>query len=450
MNKEFVTFMKGCNMAGGSNISVVFDEFLFLKIFRTFRMAIQPTKLIITSVALGLICLSGWLMDFSRTVAISRNINGKIVNSELQIYMNSDTHLEARAGIESLRESGQHSGVFKILWSSAATSFKNAVDSVYEHSILGVASNINAFFRSLEWAVRYHFIYCFIFFIIVLAVLSAAGGSICRIAALQNAQGEKPGLSEAVRFGTKRFKSLFIAPLLPYLIILAVGIFIFIPGLLGNIPKAGDIIVGLGMPLALFAGSLIAVVLIGAITGFNLMFPAVAYDGSDSFDSISRSFSYVYSRPWRMLFYSSVAAIYGSISYTFVRVIAFLALSATRTFLQFVIWTKNSDGQVNKIDAIWPKPEFRNLFGTSTVEAVTWPEKIGHFLVYICVLVIVGLVVSFIISFYFSANTIIYSLLRNKVDNTEITDIYTYYNESDSEPTIPGSLQKQAESEPEA
>ena len=191
-----------------------------------------------------------------------------------------------------------------------------------------------------------------------------------------------------------------------------------------------------------FNPTLLAVVILGAVTGFNLMFPAVAYDGSDSFDSISRSFSYVYAKPWRMLFYSSIAAIYGSISYTFIRVIAFLALSVTRTFLQFVTWTNNSTDEVNKIEAIWPKPDFINLFGNSTITAVTWPEKIAHFLIYICVLVVVGLVVSFIISFYFSANTIIYSLLRKKVDSTEINDIYTYYNETDSEPTIPEVPQK--------
>jgi hypothetical protein len=437
-------------MSGGKNISVVFDEFLFLKIFRTFRMAIQPTKLIITFVALAFISLSGWLMDFSRTVVVTRDINGKITNSELQVYMESATHREARAGIEVLRGYGQRSGVFKILWNSASTHFKQAVDSVFAHSIVGVVTNIREFFESLEWAIKYHFIYCVIFFVIVLAVMSAAGGSICRIAALQNAQGEKPGLTEAVRFSTKRFKSLFTAPLLPYFIIFVVGILIFVPGLLGNIPKAGDIILGLGMPFALFAGTLIAVVLIGAIAGFNLMYPAVAYDGSDSFDSISRSFSYVYARPWRMLFYTSIAAIYGSICYTFVRVVAFLALSVAHAFLWLVIWTSNNTGRENKIDAIWPKPEFRSFFGTSTVAAVTWSEKIGHFLIYICVLFVVGLVVSFIISFYFSANTIIYSLLRNKVDNTEITDIYTNYNETGTEPPIPDSPPKEAESESES
>ncbi|MHC4105464.1 MAG: hypothetical protein ACYSR9_11020, partial [Planctomycetota bacterium] len=51
------------------------------------------------------------------------------------------------------------------------------------------------------------------------------------------------------------------------------------------------------------------------------------------------------------------------------------------------------------------------------------------------VLAVLGLVVSFIISFYFSANTIIYSLMRYKVDNTALEDMYTYFDEIDTEPT---------------
>jgi hypothetical protein len=437
-------------MSGGNQISIVFEEILFLNIFRAFRMAIQPTKLIITSAALSLICLSGWLMDFSKSVAVTRAENNRITFSELNVYMVNSTPSDARTGIERLRErSGERSGVFRILWGAAATNFKNAVDSIYEANIKGVINSIHGFFKSLEWAIRYHPIYCTIFFIIVLAVLSTAGGSICRIAALQNAQGEKPGMTEAIRFSTKRFKSLFAAPFVPVFIILAVGILIFIPGLLGNIPHVGEIIIGLSMPMALFAGTLIAVVLIGTIAGFNLMFPAVAYDGSDSFDSISRSFSYIYAKPWRMLFYTSIAAIYGSVCYTFVRAVAFLALSVTRAFLHLVLWTQNSSGQANKLDAIWPKPDFINLFGYSTAVPENGFEKIAAGLIYFFVLIIIGLVVSFIISFYFSANTIIYSLLRKKVDNTDLTDIYTYYTDSDSELNISESPKKQEEPEQE-
>ncbi len=436
-------------MAGGNESSIVLDNLLFPKIFQTFRMAIQPTKLIITSLALAIICLAGWLMDFSKTVAVSRDNNGKIILTELQIYMNSPTPEDAHAGIKRLRENETRSGVFSTLWNSAATYFKKAVDSVFRHDVVSVVQNIRDFFRAIGWALRYHFIYCIIFFVIELSVLSIAGGAICRIAALQNAQGEKPGMTEAIRYSLKRFTSFFTAPMAPFTIIFSIGLLILLLGLLGNIPIAGEIIVGLGMPLALFAGTLIAVVLIGTLAGFNLMFPAVAYDGSDCFDSISRSFSYVYARPWRMLFYTSIAAVYGSICYTFVRFFAFLAILTTRWFLQIAIWTDNSSQEIDKLTAIWPRPDFMTLLGSKSMVTTNWSENTAAFLIYIFLLVIIGLVVSFIISFYFSANTVIYSLMRKKVDNTALEDIYRPLEEKEIEPIVTETEPEKTPSEPE-
>ena len=436
-------------MAGSNESSIVLGNLLFPKIFQTFRMAVQPTKLIITSLALAIICLAGWLMDFSKTVAVSRDSNGKIILTELQVYMSSPTPEEAHIGIKRLWENDQRSGVFSTLWNSAATQFKKAVESVFDRDVIAVVENIHDFFIGIGWAFRYHFIYCIIFFIIELAVLSVAGGAICRIAALQNAQGEKPGMTEAIRYSLKRFTSFFTAPLAPFTIILSLGLFILLLGLLGNIPIAGEIIIGLGMPLALFVGTLIAVVLIGAVAGFNLMFPAVAYDGSDCFDSISRSFSYVYAQPWRMLFYTSIAAVYGSICYTFVRFFAFLAILTTRWFLQVAIWTDNSSQEIDKLTAIWPRPDFMTLLGTKSMATTNWSENTAAFLIYIFLLVVIGLVVSFIISFYFSANTVIYSLMRKKVDNTDPQEIYRPLEEKEIEPIITETKPKKTPPEPE-
>ncbi|MBA7678964.1 hypothetical protein ES703_87244 [subsurface metagenome] len=294
------------------------------------------------------------------------------------------------------------------------------------------------------WALRYHFLYCIIFFVIELAVISIAGGSLCRIAALQFAQGEKPGLTEALRFSTKRFTSFFTAPLAPVGIIIFIGLFIFLLGLIGNIPRAGELIVGICTPLALIAGALITVVLIGTVAGFNLMFPSVAYDGSDCFDAISRSFSYVYAKPWRMGFYTVIAAIYGAICYTFVRFFAFLLLSVTHWSLQLGVWGND------KLAAIWSELHFRDLLVPPDWGALNWSQSIAAFLIYLCSLAVVGLLAAFIISFYFSANTIIYSLMRNKVDNTALDDIYTPPDEVETEPATTESKPEETQPQPES
>ena len=426
-------------MVSSKESTQLFGDLLFPKIFQTFRMSIQPTKLIITSVALAVICLAGWIMDFSKTVVATKGTKTIVATNstpskftELDIYMTDSSQLSSY--IAGFKEKSQGVGVFSTMWHFSAKKFQGAVDSVFALDVPGIMGNITGFFKAVSWALRYHTAYCIIFFIIMLAVTSISGGAVCRIAALQFAQGEKPGLTEALRFSINRFTSFFTTPLAPVGIIIFIGLFIFLLGLAGNIPRAGEIIVGLGMPLALFAGVLVAVIVIGAVAGFNLMFPAVAYDGSDCFDAISRSFSYVYAKPWRMIIYTVIAAVYGSICYMFVRIFAFLSLWITHWLLQLGVWAESGSKEVDKLTAIWPKPLFIKLLGDTDPVATNWTESVAVFLVYLFVLVVVGLVVSFIISFYFSANTIIYSLMRNTVDNTAISDIYMHFEEAEIEP----------------
>lgn len=417
-------------MVSSKDSSRLFDDLLFPKILRTFRLAIQPTKLIIAFLALAVICLAGWIMDFNKTVVVTPGTQSKM--TELDIYMTNPK--QVKPFIEEFKGKEQV-GVFSTLWHFAASKFQGAIDSVFALNIPGVVKNIRDYFKSLGWAMRHHFVYCIIFFLIILAVMSIAGGSICRIAALQFARNEKPGLTEAIRFSTKRFTSFFTTPLAPIGIIIFIGLFILLLGFIGNIPRAGELIIGIFIALALIAGTLIAIVLIGAVAGFNLMFPAVAYDGSDCFDAISRSFNYIYAKPWHMGFYTAITAVYGAICYTFVRFFAFLLLSATYWFLQLGIWVDNSTKEVNKLTAIWPEPHFMDLLGSSGSIEANWSEWFAAFLIYLFLLVVVGLLVSFVMSFYFSANTIIYSLMRKKVDDTALDDIYTLIDETEAMPT---------------
>ncbi|TKJ33216.1 MAG: hypothetical protein CEE38_21420 [Planctomycetes bacterium B3_Pla] len=419
-------------MVSGTEPFRLFDDLLFPKVFQAFRLSIQPTKLIIAFLAVAVICLAGWVMDFSQTVVTDQR--GQ--TTELSTYMKYVDNPEAaiKSLLDKFEDKGRRRGVFSILWHFTSDKFHASLGELFELNLTSVAKNIEDCFKAVGWAIRYHYVYCLIFVLITLAVISIAGGSLCRIAALQFAQGEKPGLTEAVHFSTRRFVSLFTAPLAPIGIIVFIGLFILLLGLAGNIPWAGELIVGLGMPLALLAGALITVISIGAVVGFGLMFPAVAYDGSDSFDSISRSFSYVYARPWQMGFYCAIAAVYGSICYVFVRFFAFLLLCITRYFLQFGVWVDSRSAGVDKLSAIWPAPKFMDLLGSSQNLELPWTESLAAFLIRLFLLVVLGLVVSFIISFYFSANTIIYSLMRNRVDNTALEDICTHFDEAEVEP----------------
>ena len=420
------------------------ENFLFPKILRTFLMAIQPTKLIIAFLALVVVCLAGWIMDFTSSVVTTPGPQGQI--SELEIYMTNPDQVESF--IEQYKQKGEHRGVFSTLWHFTAERFHNAISSLLAFNLPAVAANAADCFNAMGWALNHYFIYCIVFVLITLAVISAAGGSLCRIAAMQFARGEKPGLTEALQFSTRKFLSFFAAPLVPIVFITVIGIFVFLLGLIGNIPRVGELIMAIFMPLALIAGTLMAIILIGTVAGFNLMFPAVAYDGADCFDAISRSFTYVYSKPLWMGFYSAIAIVYGAICYVFVRFFAFLLLWATRWFLQRGVWVDSSSKQVNKLSAIWPEPNFMNLCGSADSVTVNWAESIAAFLIHLLILAVIGLLVAFIMSFYFSANTIIYSLMRNRVDNTSLEDVYTHFDDAQTEPGIAET--KSEESRPQS
>ena len=384
-------------------------------------MAIQPSKLIITFAALATICFAGWFMDLSKTVVALPKTQGDA--TELQIYISNPQIV--KSFVEQYKETGDRKGVFATLWRFGSEKFHGSIKSLFAFDFTSVTINASDSFKALKWAIRYHYIYSVIFFAIALTVTAITGGSLCRIAALQIARGEKPGIIEALRFSTKRFLSLFATPLMPIGIIICIGLFIFILGLIGNLPVIGELTIAVLMPLALIAGTFVALFSIGTVAGFNLMYPAIAYDGSDCFDAISRSFSYIYSKPWQMGFYTAIAAVYGAICYIFARFFIFLLLWSTHWFLQLGVRADNSSNEVNKLAAIWPSPSFAGLRGITSWATLNWSESWAAFLIYMLLLIAVGLLVSFVINFYFSANTTIYALMRNRVDNTALEDIYT-------------------------
>lgn len=427
-----MAYLKGRKVVSGMDSTRLFDDLLFPKIFETFRMAIQPTKLIIAFLAVAVVCLSGWIMDFNETVITDDA--GQVTELSRYVGNPGDRVAAVESHIGKFKDTGKRIGVFSTLWHFGSARFHSALKNLFvDLNLDALTKNAADCFHAVRWALRFHYVYCLIFLTIALAVTSVAGGALCRIAALQFAQGEKPGLTESLRFSVRRFTSFFAAPLTPVIIMLCMGLLIFLVGLVGNIPRVGELIVGLGMPWVLLLGFLTAIVAVGAIVGFGLMFPAVAYDGSDCFDSISRSFSYVYAQPARMIFYSAVAAVYGGICYVVVRFFVFLMLWITHCFLRLGIWTSSSTEGVNKLTAIWPAPEWMRLLHLPDPAPAGSTELWASRLIYLFVVVVIGLMASFIISFYFSANTVIYSLMRNRVDRTALNDICTHFDEAETE-----------------
>jgi len=276
------------------------------------------------------------------------------------------------------------------------------------------------------WLICNHLLFAIIFLVFSLAVWALFAGAICRISALHAARDEKISMGQALRFSAGKFFSFFAAPLIPLFIIVFIGALIFLGSLLANIPVVGPIILGLGFLLAILGGLLITFLLFGLVGGGALMYPTIAVEGSDSFDAISRSYSYIFKRPWRAGLYSLAAVVYGSLCYLFVRLFAFISLKVTHVAVKMGVFTggEGLEGASDKIDVMWAAPTFGNLHGGITPGLLPWYEAPAAWLLCLWVYLVVGVVVAFLISYYCSATTIIYYLLRRQVDATDFDDVY--------------------------
>ena len=87
------------------------------------------------------------------------------------------------------------------------------------------------------------------------------------------------------------------------------------------------------------------------------------------------------------------------------------------------IWVDGNSRLVNKLDSMWAGPTLANLHG-GFGEGTAWGiQGFGAWVISLWVCVVIGFVAAFLLSFFFSANTVIYTLLRKRVDSTDMDDV---------------------------
>ncbi|HEV3262624.1 MAG TPA: hypothetical protein VG013_37635 [Gemmataceae bacterium] len=290
-----------------------------------------------------------------------------------------------------------------------------------------------------------------------LATWALFGGAITRMAAVQVARKEKIGPIEAIRFTLSRYLHFFSAPLFPLILVLIITVFLIIYGLLHWIPIFGDIVVdGLGWPLVLLAGLVMAVILVGLV-GWPMMYSTISAEGSDNFDALSRSYSYVYQCPWHYVWYSIVALAYGAVLVFFVGFMGSL----------MVYLGKWGVGQTPGVERTGRGPSYLFVYAPTSyqwrelllqgaltdeddgsrsvvkdgaidseaykayTDGLTWFNKTGAVMVSGWMYLIFLMVIGFGYSYFWSAGTIVYLLMRRKVDDTELDEVYLEEDESD-------------------
>lgn len=321
----------------------------------------------------------------------------------------------------------RNQGIFEQFFMYEIAQVNGVVNSVLAWDWLGGSGVVTHIWNFLAvgpgWLISQHPVFFFALLVVFLVVWSIFGGAIARIAAVHVAREEKLSIRQALAFSTSKLLSFAFAPIIPLLIVLLVGAGVWVMSLVGNIPFVGEILVGLFFFLALIGGFVMTMVTLGLIGGFNLMYPTIAVEGSDSFDAISRSFSYVYARPWKMAFYTLVAVVYGALTFLFVRFFVWMTLLLAHTFVGWAFYRTAENGR-DLFSTMWPRPEMWNLPYDVNFLALGTGGDIGASLILFWVYVAISILGAFAISFYFSANTIIYYLMRKDVDATELDDVY--------------------------
>ena len=238
-----------------------------------------------------------------------------------------------------------------------------------------------------------------------LAVWSFAGGAITRLAAVQLTRDEKLSWGQVLSYARSKWPSYFAAPMFPLVGVLLAAIPLAIIGLLAWAGGFGVALTGILWPLVLCGGVVMAVLLVGLFLNWVLMWPTISTEGTDSFDALSRSYAYSFQRPLRYAAYLFVVAVIGALVWALVMVFASAVL---RLSLWAVSW--GSGSRLSELLAGRETLQGGNLLGVRLIHL--WNGGVG--------LVATG----FVFSYFFSAATAVYLLLRYHIDATETDEVF--------------------------
>lgn len=295
------------------------------------------------------------------------------------------------------------------------------------------------------WLLSRHPLYALLIGAWSLLVWAVFGGAIARIAAVEVAREEKISVRNALRFSIAKVVSFASAPVMPLLVVTGIALLLAVCGWLTEIGYVGPIVMYLVTALyvvAIFLSVLAALALLGTIGGFGIMYPTIAVEGSDSFDAVSRAFSYVFAKPWRVIFYSLVAIVHGALTYLFLRFLVWLSLLIAHAFTMLFVATRPL-GETS-LRHVFATPQFNDLHPPATGFDLTGPEFYASGFLSFWTYLFTTLLGAYVLSWFTSASTIVYYLLRADIDATDLDDVYLEPGDEDDEiedepPTAPAT-----------
>ena len=205
---------------------------------------------------------------------------------------------------------------------------------------------------------------------------------------------------------------------------------------LGKLPVIGKpflTVASLFMPIGFFLGVLIAFIAI-VCCGSLLFVPAVvATTGADAFETIYQQFAIVWNESWRAVCYETMVCL---IKLVFVPIWAFFCLTGFSIVMFPVSFLHTAQmehitacanlwlgGAIEKL-AMLP---YANSFGVFNIgmamkETSTFTTTVTAIFFTITLLMGIGLVIAYLFSIASAGNTVVYTILRKRIDGQNLLD----------------------------
>ncbi len=146
----------------------------------------------------------------------------------------------------------------------------------------------------------------------IIVVWVLFGGAISRSAAVEFSTGRVIGWTRACSLSLRKSLSLLGAELSPLAVVVVIALLLAVCGLLFAVPVV-HVLPALLYGLALLLGTLAVIVLVLWVMARPMLVPGVACEGTDALDSIQRAFAYVFARPGRLVLYLLILGVQGFI-----------------------------------------------------------------------------------------------------------------------------------------
>lgn len=243
----------------------------------------------------------------------------------------------------------------------------------------------------------------FVLLPLALLVVAVFGGAVSRSVACQFALGKAPGWPQALGYALARWRSLLGAVLGPLVVIWVV---MAITAGVGRLLFAWPFINTVGailLPLGILVCLLLAVLCAAYAFGHLLLGPAVACDDADAFDAVQRAYAYTLAKPLRLVLYTAIMLGQGLLAALLVRGLVVLTMGLVAALTHAPLDATPSQLQSADADA-W----FRRAASISEF----WAGVVGV------------LATAYVVSFYFTASTLVYLGMRHVCDKQDMAEVW--------------------------